>query len=83
VASCTNAKGEMNFKEGFTPDHEVADTYQYALGDENEPLLSTALDLCTGSLAKSTKKQPAPLQGYIGHYGKPADRFGLISKKIK
>lgn len=83
VASCTNAKGEMNFKEGFTPDHEVADTYQYALGDENEPLLSTALDLCTGSLAKSAKKQPAPLQGYIGHYGKPADKFGLISKKIK
>ena len=83
VASCTNAKGEMNFKEGFTPDHEVLDTYQYALGDENEPLLSTALDLCTGSLAKSTKKQPAPLQGYIGHYGKPADKFGLISKKIK
>ena len=81
VASCTNANGEMNFKNGFAPDYEVDDTYQYELGDENEPLLKTALDLCAGSLAKSAQKQPTPLQGYFGHYGKPIDRFGLISKK--
>ncbi len=81
VASCTNSLGEMNFKDGFKSDYEVADLYQHELGDENEPLLSTALHLCTGSLAKSAKIQPAPLKGYIGHYGKPADRFGLVSKK--
>lgn len=83
VASCTNANGEMNFKNGFAPDYEVDDTYQLELGDENEPLLNTALNLCAGSLAKSAKKLPAPLKGYIGHYGKSADRFGLVSKKLK
>ena len=81
VASCTNSLGEMNFKNGFKPDYEVADLYQHELGDENEPLLSTALHLCTGSLAKSAQTRPAPLKGYIGHYGKPADRFGLVSTK--
>lgn len=83
VASCTNAADEMNFKNGFTPDHKVADIYQHELGDENEPLLNTALNLCAGSLAKSATQQPAPLDGYIGHYGKAIDRFGLVSKKIK
>ncbi len=81
VASCTNSLGEMNFKEGFTPDYEITDTYQYELGDEQEPLLAKALELCTGALAKSTHPSPTPMQGYIAHYGKPSAFYGLISTK--
>jgi C-terminal processing protease CtpA/Prc len=81
VASCTNANGEMNFKNGFTPDYDIIDTYQHELGDEQEPLLAKAFELCAGSLAKSQKMQPEPLKGYVGSYGKPIDRYGLISNK--
>lgn len=82
VASCTNSLGEMNFKDGFTPDHKVTDTYQYDLGDENEPLLAKAIELCTGeAITKSKDGSPTPLEGYIGHYGKPIDKYGLISTK--
>lgn len=83
VASCTNSLGEMNFKDGFAPDHEITDTYQHELGDENEPLLAKAIELCTGTIAKSAKKQPAPPEGYIGHHGKPSDKYGLISNRQK
>jgi C-terminal processing protease CtpA/Prc len=83
IATCTNSLGEMNFKDGFKPNYEIADTYQYELGDENEPLLAKAIELCTGSIAKSAKKQPAPQNGYIGHHGKPSDKYGLIDNRQK
>jgi C-terminal processing protease CtpA/Prc len=81
VASCTNSLGEMNFKNGFQPDYAITDTYHYELGNEEEPLLAKALELCTGTLAKSATSYPAPLQGYIGPYGKPIDKYGLIIKR--
>ncbi len=79
ISSCKNCRNEMNFKNGFTPDYEIKDTYQYELGDENEPLLAKALELCTGTLAKSTTVYPEPLQGYVGFHGPRAKRYGLIT----
>ena len=81
VAKCTNAKGEMNFKDGFKPDYEIIDTYHYELGDEQEPLLAKAVELCSGTLAKTQTTQPEPLSGYIGSHGKPIGKYGLISNK--
>ena len=82
VASCTNSLGEMNFKDGFKPDYPVVDTHQHELGDENEPLLAKAIELCTGeAISKSMRPSPTPLQGYVGHHGKPINNYGLISAK--
>ena len=61
VSSCKNSLNEMNFKNGFTPDYKVVEDYTYELGNENEPLLAKAIELCTGTIAKSTVTHPAPL----------------------
>lgn len=81
VASCTNANGEMNFKKGFVPDFPIGDVYQHAPYNEEDPMLAKALELCAGgSLAKSLTIYPSPLKGYIAPYGKPIDKFGMVSK---
>lgn len=80
VSSCKNSLGEMNFKNGFTPDYEVAEDYTFELGDENEPLLAKAIELCTGAIAKSSATHPTPLSGYIGSYGKPQIMRSLITQ---
>ena len=72
----------MNFKKGFTPDYQVIDIFQHELGDEQEPLLAKALELCSGgTLAKSAHPSPTPFQGYIGSYGKPSYKYGMITTK--
>jgi C-terminal processing protease CtpA/Prc len=81
VSSCKNSLNEMNFKNGFTPDYKVAEDYTYELGNENEPLLAKAIELCTGTIAKSTVTHPAPLSGYIGAYGKPEIMRSLITQR--
>ena len=50
-----NSKGESNYgtKNGFAADYSVKDTSPYrAWGDERDPLLSKALELITGQVAK-------------------------------
>lgn len=81
VAACTNSLGDSDIKGGIQPDYAITETYQYALGDEQEPLLAQALSLCTGSLSKSALPSPVPLEGYIGHSEKPSSKYGLISTK--
>lgn len=78
VMQCKNANGEMKFKNGFTPEYAIPDIYQHELGDEQEPLFAKALELCTGSLAKSAKTYRTPFQDYIGHYGKPSIKYSFI-----
>ncbi len=78
VMQCNNANGEMKFKNGFTPDYAIPDIYRHELGDEQEPLFAKALELCTGSLAKSAKTYRTPFQDYIGHYGKPSIKYSFI-----
>lgn len=53
----SNAKGDSNYANGFTPDHTVEDfniyNQRYDLGDENEKLLAYAIKLITGQTSKA------------------------------
>lgn len=82
IASCKNSNGEMNFKNGFTPDYAVKDTYTYDLGNTNEPLLAKAISLASGTIAKSSKVTRTLNTGdYLGSITKPAYRFNMISSR--
>ena len=72
IATCKNSLGEMNFAKGFKVDHAVQDVIDSKLGDEDEPLLSKALELITGqSIAKKAENYENPFGEHIGIGGKP------------
>ena len=56
-----NAAGLTDFKDGITPTHPVSEILVASvvpqLGDEDEPLLETAIGLITGNRKKSTQLQ--------------------------
>lgn len=68
IAKYTNADGYTDFKDGLVPDYEVVDNLfpAIALGSEQEPLLSKALELITGvstqAIASKSKKIPVDFE---------------------
>lgn len=81
VGSCTDSNGDMDFENGWTPDYEVEDTFAYELGDENEPLLATALNLIDGgSIAKKSVKLQNKSR-FIDNVGKPQLLNQFVVKK--
>ena len=71
IGCCKNSLNEMKFAEGFAPDYTVKDIF-YELGDENEPLLNTAISLIEGNvLSKKSKTLDLDLNDKIGAFGKP------------
>lgn len=83
VGSCQNSLGQMDFKDGFAPDFAVKDTYAHDLGEEDEPLLSKAIECITGSLSKKAGPDIEGLNGRIGSYGKPNILKGAAIKDKK
>ena len=72
-----NANNETTPDSGITPDYFVADGYSTMhqnLGNENEPLLKTALDLILGntSFAKKTNSQTYNLDNSLTPIGEPS-----------
>ncbi|WP_084197239.1 S41 family peptidase [Solimonas soli] len=59
-----NAKNVGNYADGFDPDCAVADDFSHALGDTNEALFATALNLRAGGTCPASAKRAggAPLQ---------------------
>ena len=57
VAKYANSEGFTDFKDGLKPNYEVKDILfpAVALGDEQEPLLSKALELISGTSFSSSK----------------------------
>lgn len=82
VAINRNANKQMDFVDGFEPDYEIFDTYK-ELGTENDPLLAKALDLITGSISKSARKNVGVGTKKIGFYGKPEILKGGMVKKLR
>ena len=73
VGLCKNANGEMNFKDGFTPDYSVDDMYDTPLGSEDDPLFAQAISLITGkaSIAKHARAASLFQNDFIGTSAKP------------
>ncbi len=73
VGLCKNANGEMNFKNGFTPDFQVEDYYDTPLGNEDDPLFAQAISLITGkaSIAKRARTASMFQNDFIGTSAKP------------
>ena len=79
VALCKNANGEMNFKDGFTPDYDVDDFFEAPLGSEDDPLFAKAISVITGnqaSIAKRAKVSPSDYS-FIGMSEKPVFKQNL------
>ena len=86
VACCTNSRGEMDFKNGFTPDYYLKDSYMKPLGDPEEPLFAKAISLITGGnqvIAKRGVKTPQLGLEYVGSFGKPKILKTMITKPQK
>ncbi|MCQ2974612.1 MAG: S41 family peptidase [Bacteroidales bacterium] len=85
VSKCTNANGEMNFLNGFTPDYKVKDTYISELGSETEPLLAKAISLITENdiITKHNYIYPEFNNKCIGNInGKPNNiKYTLLNNK--
>ncbi|MBO4243762.1 MAG: hypothetical protein J5882_01730 [Bacteroidales bacterium] len=82
IACCKNAKGEMDFKEGFVPDYYIKDTYNGELGSEDEELFAKAISLIANGgqpvIAKRGQKTPELNLERIGSKGKPDIANNLI-----
>ena len=80
VGVCKNSAGEMNFKDGFTPDHYLADYFEGTLGNEDEPLFAKAISLITGNQAPIAKRAQIAQKGdysFIGASTKPIYKQNL------
>ncbi len=53
IARIANAQGNTDYINGFVPNYLVKDNFTTPLGSENEPLFAKAIELITGSTAKS------------------------------
>ncbi len=53
ISRIANVDGVTDYMNGFVPDHLVEDNLTTPLGDESEPLFAKAIELITGSTAKS------------------------------
>ncbi len=82
IGACVNSLGEMNFKDGFTPDFRVEDPICHQLGDPQEPLMSKALELMAGNLAKRAPLAPASIGPRIASHGKPSITRGAMIKRM-
>ncbi len=82
IGTCVNSLGEMNFKDGFTPDFKVDDPICHQLGDPEEPLLKKALQLISGNLAKSAHPAAGASRTRIASHGKPRITHGAMIKKM-
>ncbi len=62
ILRAENKTNSIDYSQGLIPDYELYDNYTYQLGDKNEVLTATALDLIWGtSLAQQSLKKSAVL----------------------
>lgn len=84
VGVCKNSAGEMNFKDGFTPDYLLPDFFESSLGNVEEPLFAKAISLITGNqapIAKRAKIATANDYSFIGALEKPFYKQNLTIKR--
>lgn len=80
VGVCKNSAGEMNFKDGFTPNYLLPDYFESSLGNVEEPLFAKAISLIISNQAPIAKRAKISVNNdysFIGASEKPIYKQNL------